>query len=175
MNLFFFLTKLDFKTRFYLTKFKKINIIFYSNNNYDEIGELIKFCRIQKFKLYFYDNINFANKYKVDGLCISSSNNKIVINNYLNLDIIGIAHNQKEYSIKCLQNCRVIFISPVFFNSKFSKNKILGLNKFNLIKLRLKKKIYALSGVNKKTVKLLKNSNCEGAGFISAITHPFRI
>ena len=41
MNLFFFLTKLDFKTKFYLTKFKKINIIFYTNKNYDEIGELI--------------------------------------------------------------------------------------------------------------------------------------
>ena len=175
MNLFFFLTKLDFKTKFYLTKFKKINIIFYTNKNYDEIGELIKFCKIQKFKLYFYDNINLSNKYRVDGLCISSSNNKMVINNYLNLDIIGIAHNQKEYSIKCLQKCRVIFISPVFFNRKFSENKILGINKFNLIKLRLEKEVYALGGVNKKTVRILKNSICKGAGFLSAITHPFKI
>lgn len=175
MNLFFFLTKLDLKTKFYLTKFKKINIIFYTNKNYDEIGELIKFCRIQKFKLYFYDNINLSNKYRVDGLCISSSNNKMVINNYLNLDIIGIAHDQREYSIKRLQKCRVIFISPVFFNRKFSENKILGINKFNLIKLRLEKEVYALGGVNKKTVRLLKNSNCKGAGFVTAITHPFKI
>ena len=36
-----------------------------------------------------------------------------------NFKIIGSAHNQSEYSLKIKQGCKLIMLSPLFFNKKY--------------------------------------------------------
>ena len=44
---------------------------------------------------------------------------------------IGIAHNQLEYLQKKAQGCNLVMLSPLFYNEKYSINKILNVLKFN--------------------------------------------
>jgi thiamine monophosphate synthase len=53
-------------------------------------------------------------------------------------------------------------LSPLFYNTKYSKNKILDILKFNNFALNWKTPICALGGINFKTlkkVKLLRTTN----------------
>jgi thiamine monophosphate synthase len=84
-----------------------------------------------------------------------------------NIEIIGTAHNQLEYNVKKEQGCSKIFLSPLFKTKKYSPNKILGINKFNLISKNWKMKILALGGIDSKKIKLLKNLKVSGFGGIS--------
>jgi hypothetical protein len=47
-------------------------------------------------------------------------------------------------------------LSPLFYNKKYSKNKILGPIKFNLITNSWKSEICALGGINQKNIKEIK-------------------
>jgi hypothetical protein len=47
-------------------------------------------------------------------------------------------------------------LSPLFYNKKYSKNKILRPIKFNLITNGWKSKICALGGINQKNIKEIK-------------------
>jgi thiamine monophosphate synthase len=60
-------------------------------------------------------------------------------------------------------------LSPLFYNNKYSNNKILGTAKFRLISREWKTDVCALGGINKNNinkVKLIKTSNI---GFRSMI------
>ena len=109
-------------------------------------------------------------KIKADGIYIPSFN-KIGIN-HLNLDkkkflILGSAHNQKEINEKMKQNCKIIFLSPLFQTSKYKKNKYLGIAKFNLLTLKNKTIFYALGGIKEKHLSKLKILNATGFGGIN--------
>ena len=77
----------------------------------------------------------FGIKIGSDGVYLSSSNKSKKFLNFFNnkFKIIGSAHNQIEYFHKKQQGCSALMISPLFYNKKYSKNKILGPIKINLI------------------------------------------
>jgi hypothetical protein len=60
-------------------------------------------------------------------------------------------------------------LSPIFYNHKYSQNKILNVCKFNLISLNWKNKICALGGITKNNLKKIKMTKAGAIGFISLI------
>jgi thiamine monophosphate synthase len=60
-------------------------------------------------------------------------------------------------------------LSPVFYNKKYSNNKLLGVNRFNLITKEWKTKIVALAGINQKTLQKTKMLKCSGLAFKSLV------
>ena len=157
------LTKLD----------KKINIIYRNynkENNYNEIIEVIKFCKFYNRKIYISNHLKFAMKYDSDGLYIPSFNKKLNFKNFSKrrkFRIIGSAHNIEEIKIKEKQGCEEIFISPLFMNKKNSN--FLGVTKFYNLSKFTKKKIIALGGINEKNLKLLRCLNISGFAAINWI------
>ena len=157
-----------------IKKFNNISIIYKPNDfnlfNKKNIKELIKFCKKQNIKFYLYNNYKLAFKYKADGICLASNQKKIeTFMKRKNFKIIGHAHNQFEYYIKTLQHCETTMLSPLFYNKKYSKNKILNIPKFNLIAKNWKTNICALGGINNSNLKKLKMINGNGAAFVSLV------
>jgi hypothetical protein len=61
-------------------------------------------------------------------------------------------------------------LSPLFFNKKFSLNKILGPTKFRLITSNWKTDICALGGLNLNNIKKLRLIKLNAIGFYSIIS-----
>lgn len=156
-------------------KFKNIAIIYKSNkpNTIDKqkLINIKEFCKKNKILFFIYNDIKLAIKYKTNGLFISSSNKKLY--NYYGYKkdfcIIGSAHNVMEYYIKIKQRCETIMLSPIFYNKKYSLNKILGIVRFNLITNQWKKKICALGGINLKNLNKIKMTKASSVAFVSLI------
>jgi thiamine-phosphate pyrophosphorylase len=108
-----------------------------------------------------------ALKIKADGIFISSKNKRLILNEYLlkKFHIIGSAHNQLEYYFKKKQNCKIIALSPLFFNPKYSNNQILGPIKFNLISKTWEVKLCALGGITKKNIKKISLTKSSAIAF----------
>ena len=68
-----------------------------------------------------------------------------------------------------LLGCSEFFLSPLFKNEKYSENKLLGTNKFRLMSVKWKKKIYALGGINSSNLNKIKLLNCNGIAFLKFI------
>ena len=155
-----------------ILNFKKINIIFYNfiNNqinklNLEKYNLIYKFCKKNKIPLYLTNDEKNLFKLKADGVFITSKYKKNIFNK--NRIIIGLAHNQREYYLKKKQGCKLIMLSPLFFNPKYSSNKILNPVKFNLITKNWKTKICALGGVNLTNINKIKLlNNCDSVAFI---------
>ena len=156
-------------------KFKNIAII-YKNSNQDKINNhkipgIKNFCKKNKIPLFIRDNYILAKKYNVDGLFISSLNKKMY--NFQSFKksffIIGSAHNMLEYHIKIRQKCKSVMLSPIFYNKKYSSNKILGVIRFNLISKQWKTNICALGGVNLKNLSKIKMTAARSVAFVSLI------
>ena len=150
-------------------KQKKINIhIICSEKNYLII---YKFSKKNKIPLYFINNLRLAIKYKVKGIFLTASNKSLNnnIKQTTKLEVIGSAHNQFEYSMKRRQNCSTIMLSPIFYNIKYSPNKILNPTKFNLITLNWDIKVCALGGINNKNIKLINLTKSKSIGVKSLI------
>ena len=77
----------------------------------------------------------------------------IIDSKKINFKIIGSAHNQSEFFLKKKQGCVDIFFSPIFKNQKYNQNKILKINKFNLISKEWKCNLFALGGINSHNIK----------------------
>ena len=88
-------------------------------------------------------------------------------NKFLNkkFHIIGSAHNQLEYYFKRRQGCKIISLSPIFFNPKYSKNKILSPIKFNIICKNWDGEICALGGVNSANLKKINLTRSSSIAF----------
>jgi len=150
-------------------KQKKIKIhIIYTKKNYLLIS---KFSKKNKIPLYFINNLKLAIQYKVEGVFLTSTNKSLKSNikQTTKLEIIGLAHNQFEYSIKKKQQCSTIMLSPIFYNIKYSPNKILSPIKFNLITLNWNIKVCALGGINNKNIKLINLTKSDSIGVKSLI------
>jgi len=163
-----FLEKINDLVKENLLKFSNINIII--DINHDEIKKsenalsIINFARKNKIPFLIKNNFQECIKYKADGILIDSQNKRNIKPLLLKrkFNIIGKAHNQLEYLQKVNQNCSLIILSPLFYNKKYSKNKILDVLKFNNFALNWKTPICALGGINFKTlkkVKLLRTTN----------------
>ncbi len=78
---------------------------------------------------------------------------------------MGSAHNQLEYYFKKMQKCETIALSPLFFNPKYSVNRILGVVKFNLMSKMWKVNLCALGGITKKNIKKINLTNVSSVAF----------
>ena len=146
-----------------ISKFRNISIIYYNlqetnrRKYLSNCESLYQFCRKKKLPFFVTDNINLCIKYKCNGLLITKAkggNNYTHIKNRLH--IIGKAHNQLEYHFLLNRGCKTLMLSPLFYNKKYSKNKILGPIKFNLITNGWKSGICALGGINQKNINQIK-------------------
>jgi hypothetical protein len=75
-----------------------------------------------------------------------------------------------EYFIKYQQGCETIMLSPIFYNVKYSINKILKPIKFNLMARNWKTNLCALGGLTDKNMKKIQMTKAKSIGFKSFIT-----
>lgn len=161
-----------------IIRFKNICIIYRpekdASKNLIQIPKIKNFCKTNRILFYIADSYKLATKYQANGIFLSSSNNNFTkpMQNKRNFVTIGSAHNSREYWIKNRQNCRIIMLSPIFFNEKYSKNKILGVTKFNLISYGWKTELCALGGINFINLKKLRMCKVKSAAFISLMNIP---
>jgi len=156
-----------------IIKFKNVCIIYkpekHISKNYIEIFKIRNFCKKNKIKFYISDDYKLANKFAANGIFLSSINKSFIRPTQLKNDfnIVGSAHNTFEYWVKNRQNCKEIMLSPVFFNAKYSSNKILGITRFNLMSTNWSLKLCALGGINLGNLRKLKMSKASSIAFIS--------
>lgn len=152
-----------------IAKLKNISVIFDQKNNDFKLKNnflrAINFCKKEKISYYFINDFKLAVKYKAKGVYLKSSYKLPVIRSNFNIDIIGSAHNQLEYFFKEKQQCKVIMLSPIFENMKYTKNKILNINRFNLIASKWKTAVSALGGINYSNIKKIRMTKAKGVGF----------
>ena len=150
---------------------KNINIgIIYRNykdrKRESQLIKIAKACKKSNYQLFVSNDIKLALKYKANGIYIPSFNKT---KKFFNLEkrntiILGSAHNQCEIKTKVSQNCKVVFLSPLFFIEK--SNKFLGLHKFNYLSQNNKINFFALGGINEKNISKLKLLYSNGFGGI---------
>ena len=131
------------------------------------------FAKKNSISFFVKDNIKLAKLVNAQGIFLTNKN-KILRNNIkatTKLEVIGSAHNQYEYYIKEKQNCSTIMLSPIFYNTKYSPNKILFVPRFNLITLNWKRNITALGGINFKNLKLVNLTKSKSIGLKSLIAN----
>ena len=145
----------------------RLNIITSNKNIY----QISKFAKMSKTPFYVINNIKSAIKNYASGVFLTGKNKSLSDNlvNIARLKIIGSAHNQMEYYIKKKQNCDIIMLSPIFFNKKYSLNKILGPIKFNLITLNWNCKVCALGGIKLSNLKMINLTKAKAISFMSLI------
>jgi thiamine-phosphate pyrophosphorylase len=154
-----------------LNKIKNINIIVNINhNNKGDLKEklsIINFAKKNKIPFFLKNDFNDCLKSKSDGILIDSSNKRIIKPILLKKKfvIIGIAHNQLEYLQKTRQGCTLVMLSPLFYNEKYTVNKILNVLKFNNKKINWNIDVCALGGINPKNIKKIKLLNITKIGF----------
>ena len=135
--------------------------------------QISKFAKIYGIKFYVIDNIKSAIKNFAAGVFLSSKN-KGLSNNLINISrfkVIGSAHSQIEYYVKRKQNCETIMLSPIFYNKKYSLNKILGTIKFNLITLNWNCKVCALGGIKLNNFRKINLTRARSISFMSLINN----
>jgi thiamine monophosphate synthase len=176
---FLIINKLNNEVKENIKKFININIILYnfddqtddrlkiSNFNAEEI---VNFCKKNQLPFYITNNIKFALQTKANGIFLTAKNKKIIPKTQkLNFEVIGSAHNQIEYYFKKKQGCDLLMLSPIFFNKKYSENKILGPIKFNLISSSWNNDLCALGGISSKTLNKIKLTRASSIAFVSLI------
>lgn len=154
-----------------VVKFNNINIIIDINKK-DKKGlenqlSIIKFAKKNKIPFLFKNDFQKCIKYNASGIFIDADYKKLTKPILLkkNFHIIGSAHDQLEYSQKLRQKCHLLMLSPLFFNEKYSENKILNISKFNQKTINWNIKLCALGGINSKTLKKIKLTKCMAFGF----------
>jgi thiamine-phosphate pyrophosphorylase len=172
IKFYFFIDSLDEIIKKNIKNFKKLSFIYKSNSindiNHTNIKTIKNFCKKNKIPFFISDNFKLAKKYEAEGIFLSSSYKKIgniVLKK--NFKIIGTAHNQLEYSLKNKQSCEMIMLSPLFYNKKYSQNKILNVCKFNLMSMGWDKRICALGGISLNNLKKLNMTRSSAVGFVS--------
>jgi thiamine monophosphate synthase len=156
-----------------IIKFKNVNIIININNinksNLNKALSIIRFSQAYKIPFYIINNYQVSIKYNADGVFLSSNNKQLKRPLQLKkgFKIIGLAHNQLEYYKKREQFCKKIMVSPLFYNAKYSINKILGISKFNLLTNSWKEKICALGGINSSNIKKIRMTKARSLAGIS--------
>ena len=154
-----------------IKKLTNIKII-YNNEEFNDISlkeckKIKHFCKINKIQFYIINNYKIALRMKADGIFLSARNKRLNFNEFVynKFQIIGSAHNQIEYYFKNKQRCQIIILSPIFFNPKYSKNKILGPTKFNLMSLQWSTNLCAMGGITNKNIKLVNLTKAKSVAF----------
>ena len=154
-----------------LFKFNNLNIIIDIDEK-DKKGlenqfSIIKFAKKNKIPFLLKNDFQKCIKYNASGIFIDANYKKLTKPILLKKSfyIIGSIHNQLEYMQKIRQKCHLLMLSPLFFNEKYSKNKILNILRFNHKALNWNIKLCALGGINSKTLKKIKLTKCIAFGF----------
>jgi len=131
-----------------------------------ELNKIAKRCKKNKYQLYVSNDIRLALKVGADGVYIPSFNKTTRFSNFekKNFIILGSAHNQKEIHEKISQNCKAIFLSPIFSVKK--SKKFLDIYKFNSLTNLNKVNIMALGGINEVNIRKLRMLHIKGFGGI---------
>ena len=152
-------------------KNKNINIgIVYRNykdeNRENQLIKIAEACKKSRYQLFVSNDLKLAYKFKADGIYIPSFNKskKFLNLEKKNIKIIGSAHSQKEIHKKIEQNCKAIFLSPLFHTKK--TKCYLNLYKFNYLSLLNKTNILALGGISENNIRKLKLLSIKGFGGI---------
>ena len=125
-------------------------------------------CKKDGRKFFLSNNMRLAITLGLDGLYLPSFYKKQNINKShfrKNFTIIGSAHSIEEVRIKEKQGVDLIFLAPLFKNSK--NKRFLNPVKFNLLSLQTNNKIIALGGILPKNLNRLKIVNAYGFAGIS--------
>ena len=169
---YYFCKTLNDKIKKNILKFSNISLVFYNSSpksSSQELNQISSFCKKHNIPFYIYNNYQLAVKIKAQGIYLDSHNRNFKHLSSNKLKIIGSAHNQLEYFNKLKQGCDLIMLSPFFFNIKYSKNKVIGPIKFNLMTAHWKTKVGALGGLRKENIKRLIFLNSKNFGGISFI------
>jgi thiamine monophosphate synthase len=179
---FLIINKLNNDIKENIKKFININIIIpnFDGQTEDQLkisksntNEIVNFCKKNRFPFYISDNIRLALQTKANGIFLNAKNTRIIPKIIRqNFEVIGSVHNQIEYYFKKKQGCTLLMLSPLFFNKKYSKNKILGPIKFNLLSNSWKNNLCALGGISLKTLNKIKLTKASAIAFISLILEP---
>ena len=141
MKKYYFINRFDTKL---INLQDKKTVIIYRNYdlkkvNKNEILKIKNACRSNGNKFLISNHIKLAIRLNLDGAYIPSFNKNtkhLAYSLKRNFLIIGSAHNRKEIIQKETQG-----VSEIFISSIFKKNKnFLGIYKFKLLKILLKKK-----------------------------------
>jgi thiamine monophosphate synthase len=166
-----FLEKINNLIKENLVKFNNLNIIIDIDEK-DKKGlenqfSIIKFAKKNKIPFLFKNDFQKCIKYNASGIFIDANYKKLTKPILLKKSfyIIGGIHDQLEYAQKIRQKCQMLMLSPLFFNEKYSKNKILNISRFNHKTLNWNIKLCALGGINSKTLKKIKLTKCMAIGF----------
>ena len=158
-----------------ILNFRNIAII-YDGIDPNEILKIINFFKKYHIKIFIIDNFKLAIKFKLNGVVISHHNKRYNIFNQSlpnkKFEIIGKAHNQMEYYFKINQNCKNIFLSPLFKTKKYNEFKVLNIIRFNLMTINWRVQLLGLGGINITNYKKLKMTKVRGFGFVSFIEDP---
>jgi thiamine monophosphate synthase len=132
---------------------------------------IIKFCKTHQIPFYILNDVKIAKQLNAHGIYISANNKNISLSLFssIKFELIGSAHNQYEYFIKQKQNCKIIMLSPIFYNSKYSQNQILNPIKFNLMSLNWITEVCALGGISNENIKKIKSIKVKSLGIKSWI------
>jgi thiamine-phosphate pyrophosphorylase len=164
-----FLDKLNDIIKKNLLKFKDLTIIVDIDKKELLENELsiIKFAKINKIPFLFKNNYQKCIKYNANGIFLDSKNTSVIRPVLFKKDfkVIGSAHNQREYFIKLKQKCKLVMLSPIFYNEKYSKNNILNIHRFNQITLNWKTDVCALGGINLGSLKKIKLTKARSIAF----------
>jgi thiamine-phosphate pyrophosphorylase len=164
-----------------LKSFKKFSIIYRYKNKPQELSKLLQFrrqCKIKKIEFYIANNHKLMKTVKADGLYISAHNKNLDLKRFKNSNIklIGSAHNIKELNFKILQGCNMVIFSRLFETSYEYKKGHLGVIKFNLLKISIKKDLTPLGGIRLSNLNKLNMVNCSSFAISSeAKKKPARI
>lgn len=161
-----FLDKINSELSLKIKKIKKVSIIYYTDNfeSFNEIDckQIKNFCKKINVPFYIVNSLKIAVKYKAAGIYVTAENRRIILNKYYKLKIIGSVHSNLDFYFKTIQNCTLVMLSPLFYNKKYSRNKILGTVKFRLISKNWKIDLCPLGGINNSNlnkIKLLRIGN----------------
>ena len=166
-NIFIFTDK--YNSEIFTKKNINIGVIYRNYNDRNRESQLIKIakaCKKKRYQLFVSNDIKLAHKVKADGIYVPSFNKTKKFSNLekKNLIIIGSAHNQKEIHTKITQNCKAVFLSPLFLVKK--SKTFLGLHKFNYLSYMNKINIMPLGGITERNISKLKLLSSTGFGGI---------
>jgi len=158
---FYIVTKLDILTSNYF-KHKNIAVIINFKNQPDSsiIRKIVK--KNIYNKIFISNNTKLITNKKIQGIYLSSYNNKIFLankNHVFNYDVIGGAHNLTDIRKKIQLGCKIIFLSPIFKSTSSPEKKPIGLVKYLLLSKLFKVEIYPLGGVFPKKIGWPTNVN----------------
>ena len=165
----FFIFTDEYNSEIFRNKNRNIGIVYRNYKAKNRAQELLKIalaCKKSRYQLFISNDIKLVYRFKADGIYIPSFNKskKFLHLESKNIKIIGSAHSQKEIQEKIEQKCIAVFLSPLFYVKK-SKNN-LGLYKFNYLTYLNKINFFALGGVSKKNISMLKLLRIRGFGGI---------